>query len=154
MALFRRSTKSLDRVVLTFDPAITRENAAEALAEYRRTGDLSTLSVPADALVVEVRPLSVDDRFAVEDACDGLTVEAIRSDSDDADARTTLGLRIMRRRALAVCRAGIVRAVEGGDVAEGADRVLAMLGQDVLARFVSEVGAHISRMSTIDAAFG
>ncbi len=154
MGLFRRSTKTIERVVLTFDPAVTRENDAEALAEYRRTGDISALTVPADALVVEVRPLSVDDRFAVEDAIDGLAVESIKVDADDTDARTALGLRIARRRSLATCRAGIVRATENGSTIEGADLVLAMLAQDQLARFVAEVGGHIQRMSTVDADFG
>jgi hypothetical protein len=153
MGLFRRSTKTIERVVLTFDPAITRDNSAEVLAEYRRTGDISALTVPADALVVEVRPLSVDDRFAVEDAIDGLAVEAIKVDVEDGDARTALGLRIARRRSLATCRAGIVRATENGEAVEGADRVIAMIPQDQIARFVAEVGGAIQRMSTVDADF-
>ena len=67
MAFLRRTTTATEKVVLTFDPAVMRENSEADLTAYTKLGGEIALKIPADALTVTIRPLSLDDRFRVED---------------------------------------------------------------------------------------
>lgn len=153
MSFLRRTTTATERVALTFDPAIIRENAPEVLEAYPESGE--GLTIPPDALTITIRPLSLDQRFQVEDSVDALGAETVGLDlaTVDPDVMHSLGMRITRRRDLAVCRLGVVKAEEAGETVDGADALLAAIPQMYIDRAARQIAGHILRLSSCPGPF-
>ena len=151
MSFLRRTTTATERVALTFDPAIIRENAPEVLEAYPESGE--GLTIPPDALTITIRPLSLDQRFQVEDIVDPIVAQAAELGDVDQAARVFIGLRITRRRDLAVCRLGVVKAEEAGETVDGADALLAAIPQMYIDRAARQIAGHILRLSSCPGPF-
>lgn len=150
MALFalHKTTASVTELVLACDPDVEAANSPEALKLYRESGDQSCIKIPDSATRFEVRALSLDERLAVDDAADSVRIEMHDSRPEGDAARAAL-IRLERRRALAVCRVGLVRARQGGETIEGGNAVLSALPDRLLYPAVVELAAAIRRLSTL-----
>ena len=74
-------------IVLASDPVVADANDAEALQEYSSTGDQSLITVPAEASIVEISPLTASSRAKAFNIMVNLGAESSEDEQMDANIR-------------------------------------------------------------------
>ncbi|RTL16449.1 MAG: hypothetical protein EKK55_24335 [Rhodocyclaceae bacterium] len=135
-----------DRALAEAGVKLAREAMTAKLDAFRKSRDLSSITVPADACRITIRPLTAEERLAVGEA--GLEA-AFAARGDDAAAGRAAAVRVARLEAQARVQAGVVRAVEGGVEVPGAE-LIESLPPALLFPAIIELSGAIARLSELD----
>ena len=172
-------SREVVEIVLTADEALQAVNTQEALDAYRKSGDLASLSVPADASRVRIRPMTASaDSAAARDAgerpfgvwalwsmvtqrvkdapegADPIEVQAQAMDEVGYTDEHSLALESYHlRQSLALCSYGVESISFWPDAKPTEVAGLRKYPRDLLDRLPTpvlyEISAHIQRISSL-----